>query len=53
MLSIVSVLGAIGGILAIGAAGLILGPAIISVTLALIKILKKRINGKSGSTEGD
>ena len=37
-------IGAIGGIIAFGAAGLILGPAIISVTLALIKILKKRFN---------
>ncbi len=46
-------IGAIGGILAFGAAGLILGPAIISVTLALIEILKKRFNGKSGSTVGD
>ena len=46
-------IGAIGGILAFGAAGLILGPAIISVTLALIKILKKRFNGKSVVKEGD
>jgi predicted PurR-regulated permease PerM len=38
-------IGAIGGIIAFGAAGLILGPAIISVTLALIKILKKRFSG--------
>jgi predicted PurR-regulated permease PerM len=37
-------IGAIGGIIAFGAAGLILGPAIISVTLALIKILKKRFS---------
>ena len=44
-------IGAIGGILAFGAAGLILGPAIISVTLALIKILKKRFNGKSERAE--
>jgi predicted PurR-regulated permease PerM len=40
-------IGAIGGIIAFGAAGLILGPAIISVTLALIEILKKRFAGKS------
>ena len=40
-------IGAIGGILAFGAAGLILGPAIISVTLALIKILKKRFDKKT------
>lgn len=44
-------IGAIGGILAFGAAGLILGPAIISVTLALIKILKKRLDRKLGITE--
>ena len=44
-------IGAIGGILAFGAAGLVLGPAIISVTLALIKILKKRFNGKSERAE--
>ncbi|MFN0194750.1 MAG: AI-2E family transporter [Aestuariivirga sp.] len=37
-------IGAIGGIVIFGASGLILGPAIISVTLALIKILKKRFN---------
>jgi predicted PurR-regulated permease PerM len=41
-------IGAIGGILAFGAAGLILGPAIISVTLALIKILKKRFSLNAG-----
>lgn len=46
-------IGAIGGILAFGAAGLILGPAIISVTLALIKILKKRFKGKSEINDGD
>lgn len=37
-------IGAIGGIIAFGAADLILGPAIVSVTLALIKILKKRFS---------
>ncbi len=37
-------IGAIGGVTAFGAAGLILGPAIVSVTLALIKILKKRFS---------
>lgn len=42
--TVTSFIGAIGGIIAFGAAGLILGPAIISVTLALIKILKKRFN---------
>jgi predicted PurR-regulated permease PerM len=39
-------IGAIGGIIAFGAAGLILGPAIISVTLALIKIMKKRFENE-------
>jgi predicted PurR-regulated permease PerM len=42
-------IGAIGGILAFGGAGLILGPAIISVTLALIKILKNRFGIKTGN----
>lgn len=45
-------IGAIGGVLAFGAAGLILGPAIISVTLALIKILRKRFNEKAETTDG-
>ena len=39
-------IGAIGGILAFGAAGLILGPAIVSVTLALINILQRRFRQK-------
>ncbi len=46
--TVASFIGAIGGIIAFGAAGLILGPAIISVTLALIRILKKRL-GKTTS----
>ncbi len=46
--AVATFIGAIGGILAFGAAGLILGPAIISVTLALIKILKKRFDRKLG-----
>ena len=41
-----ALIGAFGGIIMFGASGLILGPAIISVTLALIKILKKRFNRK-------
>ena len=34
----------LGGIIVFGASGLILGPATISVTLALIEILKERFN---------
>lgn len=34
--------GAVGGIILFGAAGLVLGPATISVTLALVAILKRR-----------
>jgi predicted PurR-regulated permease PerM len=45
-------IGAIGGILAFGAAGLILGPAVISVTLALIMILKKRFDRELEIVEG-
>lgn len=45
-------IGAIGGIIAFGAAGLILGPAVISVTLALIKILKKRFDRELEIVEG-
>jgi predicted PurR-regulated permease PerM len=45
-------IGAIGGIISFGAAGLILGPAIISVTLALIKILKKRFKVQDAQYAG-
>ena len=46
-------IGAIGGILAFGAAGLILGPAIVSVTLALINILQRRFRQKPGNIEAE
>lgn len=41
----VALIGTFGGILLFGASGLILGPAIIAVTLALVEILKRRFNG--------
>lgn len=39
-------IGAVGGIVLFGASGLVLGPAIVSVTLALIAILKSRFHDK-------
>lgn len=42
--TIPALIGAFGGIIMFGASGLVLGPAIIAVTLALIKTLKKRFD---------
>lgn len=41
--TIVAFVGAVGGILVFGAAGLVLGPAAIAVTLVLVEILRERV----------
>lgn len=40
--TVVALIASFGGLIVFGASGLILGPAVITVTLALVKILKKR-----------
>jgi predicted PurR-regulated permease PerM len=42
--TVVTFIGAVGGIVLFGASGLVLGPAVIAVTISLIDILKKRLN---------
>lgn len=44
--TILAFIGAVGGIILFGASGLVLGPATISITLALIAVLKGRFQGK-------
>jgi predicted PurR-regulated permease PerM len=41
--TVVAFVGAVGGILVFGAAGLVLGPAAIAVTLVLVEILRERL----------
>ncbi|TIX70457.1 MAG: AI-2E family transporter, partial [Mesorhizobium sp.] len=47
--TVMAFIGAVGGILLFGASGLVLGPAVIAVTISLIDILKKRLNGQPGA----
>jgi predicted PurR-regulated permease PerM len=42
-----ALIGAFGGIIVFGASGLVLGPATIAVTLALLEILKKRFSERA------
>ncbi|CAH2408831.1 AI-2E family transporter [Mesorhizobium escarrei] len=42
--TVVAFIGAIGGIVLFGASGLVLGPAVIAVTVSLVDILKKRLS---------
>jgi predicted PurR-regulated permease PerM len=43
--TVLSLIGALGGLVVFGAAGLVLGPATIAVTLTCIEILSKSLNG--------
>ncbi|MEP9390542.1 AI-2E family transporter [Mesorhizobium sp. KR9-304] len=43
--TLMAFIGAVGGIVLFGASGLVLGPAAIAVTLSLIDIFKKRLDG--------
>jgi predicted PurR-regulated permease PerM len=49
----VSLIGALGGLVVFGAAGLVLGPATIAVTLTLIEILSKSLNGRGPTPSGE
>ena len=42
--TVIALIASFGGLIVFGASGLILGPAVITVTIALVKILKKRIS---------
>ena len=46
----VAFIGAVGGIIYFGAAGLVLGPAAIAVTMALVEILKERFGTETAHT---
>lgn len=48
--TVLAFIGAVGGIILFGASGLVLGPATISITLALIAVLKGRFQGEPLST---
>ena len=41
--TVVAFIGAVGGIIMFGASGVVLGPAVIAVTLSLVEILKRRL----------
>lgn len=43
--TIVAFVGIVGGIVFLGASGLVLGPAIVAVTIALIEVLRRRFDG--------
>jgi predicted PurR-regulated permease PerM len=43
--TVVAFVGILGGIIFLGASGLVLGPAIVAVTIALIEILRRRLDG--------
>jgi len=43
--TVVAFVGIVGGIIFLGATGLVLGPAIVAVTIALIEILRRRFDG--------
>jgi predicted PurR-regulated permease PerM len=43
--TVVAFIGIVGGIIFLGASGLVLGPAIVAVTIALIEILRARFEG--------
>ena len=47
--TVVAFIGAVGGIVLFGASGLVLGPAVIAVTVSLVDILKKRLNDQPGA----
>lgn len=43
--TVIAFVGAVGGLVVFGASGVVLGPAVISVTLALVEIVKRRFDG--------
>lgn len=45
--TVVAFIGIVGGIIFLGASGLVLGPAIVAVTIALIEIMRTRFEGGS------
>jgi len=51
--TVVAFVGIVGGIIFLGATGLVLGPAIVAVTIALIEILRRRFDGLLPHRAGD
>jgi predicted PurR-regulated permease PerM len=49
--TVLSLIGALGGLIVFGASGLVLGPAAIAVTLTSIEILKKSMDARHASTK--
>jgi predicted PurR-regulated permease PerM len=51
--TVLSLIGALGGLVVFGAAGLVLGPATIAVTLTCIEILSKSLNARGPIPSGE
>ncbi|MER9358587.1 AI-2E family transporter [Mesorhizobium sp. M0500] len=48
--TVVAFIGAVGGIVLFGASGLVLGPAVIAITISLIDVLKTRLTDRPKAT---